>query len=35
MQIKSIKKIQTEENLKMKNLGIQTETSEASLANRI
>ena len=35
VEIESIKKTQTEGNLKVKNLGNQTGTSEASLSNRI
>lgn len=35
MEIESIKKIQTEGSLKMKSLGIQTRTTEASVTDRI
>ena len=35
MEIESIKKTQTEENLEMENLGTQTKISEARLTNRI
>jgi predicted nucleic acid-binding Zn-ribbon protein len=35
MEMESIKKTQTEENLEMENLGTQTKISEARLSNRI